>query len=427
MRKLRTGGTAMLTRGLVAACALAAFAAVSAQRVSASEPASAIIDSPGCHAHTLAANDDSSTGLLSLGFTVNFFGNLYDQLFVNNNGNVSFGAAVSQYTPDGLSAAGHFPTLAPFWADVDTSGPGSGLVTYGETQYNGNPAFCVLWPMVGYYDSHTDKRNDFQLLIVDRHDTGTDNFDFSFNYNQIRWETGDDSGGTDGLGGDCARAGYTNGTGKAGEHYEVPGSGVCGALLDTNSSTGLTQTSLNSSTKGQFIFQVRSGLVSAAGGCLNLTSCFSGAGAAGLAVGGAALVTFVGLGGVGAIRSAHIPVPLHALHGAAAAGASGASPGHAAIAVPAHGGGAVAAPPPPPPSHFQEEAGDKMFEAGGSGLELGMQSVEERAALEAMADAAVADAGIPGAARLGRDEDEDPGASAPPDAPPPPPPPPHDH
>ncbi len=425
MDKLRIPSGGALRRAIVVTFALTLAGVASAQVVAAA-PANAIVDSPGCHAHTLPANDDDSTGLLSLGFTVNFFGNLYDQLFVNNNGNVSFGASVGEYTPDGLSAPGHFPTLAPFWADVDTSGQGSGLVTYGATQYNGDAAFCVLWPMVGYYDSHTDKRNDFQLLIVDREDTGTDNFDFYFNYNQVQWETGDDSGGSGGLGGDCARAGYTNGTGKAGEHFEVPGSGVCGALLDKNSSTGLTQTSLNSSTKGQFIFQVRNGLVSAAGGCLNLSSCFSGAGAAGLAVGGAALVTFVGLGGVGAVRSAHIPVPLHALHGAAAA-APPVAGGHTAIAVPAHGGGAAAAPPPPPPSHFQEEAGDKVFEAGGSGLELGMQSVEERAALEAMADAAVADAGIPGAARIGRDEDEDPGGSAPPDAPPPPPPPAHDH
>jgi hypothetical protein len=414
MRRLRTRGTAMLARGLVAACALAAFAAVSAQRVAASEPAGAIIDSSGCHAHTLPGNDDSSTGLINLGFTVNFFGALYDQLFVNNNGNVSFGAAVSQYTPDGLSAPGHFPTLAPFWADVDTSGPGSGLVTYGETEYNGNPAFCVLWPMVGYFDAHTDKRNVFELLIVDRPDAGTDDFDFSFNYNQVRWESGDDSGGTDGLGGHCARAGYTNGTGRSGEHYEVPGSGVCGALLDSNSTTGLTQTSLNSGTKGQFVFEVRSGLVSTVGGCLSLTSCFNGAGPAGLAVGGAALVTFVGIGGVGVARMTQISLPGHAVHGAASA------------AVGAHGGAASAA---SPPSSLQEEAGSKVLEAGGSGLEVGMQGVEQRAALEALADAAVADAavteaGLPGVARIGRDDDDSGSDDDPPPPPPLPPPPP---
>ena len=399
MHRLRVPSGTALRRAIVVTFTLTVGGAASAQTVAAA-PASAITHLPGCHAHTLTRNDDESTGKVNLGFTVNFFGILYDQLFVNNNGNVSFSAPVGEYTPDGLSAPGHFPTLAPFWADVDTSGQDSGLVTYGTTQYNGDAAFCVLWPMVGYFASHTDKRNDFQLLIVDRQDTGTDNFDFYFNYNQVQWETGDDSGGSDGLGGSCAHAGYTNGTGKAGDHYEVPGSGVCGALLDKNSRTGLTQTSLNSGTKGQFIFQVRNGLVSAAGGCLNLSSCFGGAGAAGLAVGGAALVTFVGLGGVGAVRSAHIPVPLHALHGAtgaAAAAAPAATGGHTAMAVPAHGGGAAAAsPPPPPPSHFQEEAGDKVFEAGGSGLELGMQSVEERAALEAMADAACGGCGDSG-------------------------------
>jgi hypothetical protein len=405
---------------------LTALGVLSAHTVSAAEAASAIVDSPGCHAHTLPADDDDSSQVQTMGFTVNFFGHRFNQLYVNNNGNVSFGESVSEYTPNGLSAPGHFPTLAPFWADVDTSGEGSGLTRYGPTQYNGNAAYCVVWPRVGYYESHVDKLNTFQLLIVARPDTGTDNFDFSFNYNQIRWETGEASGGKNGGGGQCVRAGYTNGTGKSGQHFELPGSGRCGALLDSSSTTGLTQTSLNSGTKGQFVFQVRNGLVSAAGSCLNLTSCFNGSAAAGLAVGGAALVTFVGLGGVG-VRPAHIPLPVH---GGAAAAPTVAGAHHAAVLVGPHGGHAAGAPPPPPPhsatSHFQEEAGDKVFEAGGTGLELGMQSVEERAALEAMAEAAVAETvaeeGMPGAARIEREKEDE---QAPPDdAPPPPPPPP---
>ena len=50
-------------------------------------------------ANTLAANDDESTGAVPMGFTFNFFGTSYTQLFVNNNGNVSFGAALGSYTP----------------------------------------------------------------------------------------------------------------------------------------------------------------------------------------------------------------------------------------------------------------------------------------------------------------------------------------
>ena len=44
----------------------------------------------GFNSSTLAANDDGSTGLVDIGFTVNFFGSNYNQLYVNNNGNVTF-------------------------------------------------------------------------------------------------------------------------------------------------------------------------------------------------------------------------------------------------------------------------------------------------------------------------------------------------
>jgi len=44
----------------------------------------------GFNANTLPPNDDGSTGLVSLGFSFNFFGTTYTQLYVNNNGNVTF-------------------------------------------------------------------------------------------------------------------------------------------------------------------------------------------------------------------------------------------------------------------------------------------------------------------------------------------------
>src|SRR5262245_44212569 len=47
----------------------------------------------------LAPNDDSSTGLVNLGFTANYFGNNYSSLYVNNNGNLTFGQALSTFTP----------------------------------------------------------------------------------------------------------------------------------------------------------------------------------------------------------------------------------------------------------------------------------------------------------------------------------------
>src|SRR3990167_5470873 len=122
----------------------------------------------------------------------------------------------------------------------------------------GHAAFGVNWIGVGYYPSQTDKLNSFQLIITDRSDTGAGNFDFEFNYDQILWETGSASGGSNGFGGDSARAGWSNGVSAS---YEINGSAVNGGLLDSNGGTGLIHNSLNSNTAGQYVFNVRNGTV----------------------------------------------------------------------------------------------------------------------------------------------------------------------
>jgi hypothetical protein len=77
------------------------------------------------------------------------------------------------------------------------------------------------------------------------------------NFDQIQWETGDASGGTGGLGGTSARMGYSNGTPTG--SFEEPGSGVNGAFLDSNATTGLIHGSRNSDQLGRYLFPVRSG------------------------------------------------------------------------------------------------------------------------------------------------------------------------
>ena len=54
---------------------------------------SPIVNLPGCAAASLAFGDDAvSSPETPAGFTMNLFGTSYDKLFVNNNGNVTFGA-----------------------------------------------------------------------------------------------------------------------------------------------------------------------------------------------------------------------------------------------------------------------------------------------------------------------------------------------
>ena len=218
--------------------------------------ATAIHDAALFTDNTLAANDDFYTGLVNVGFNLNFYGSNYNQLYVNNNGNVTFTGPLGTYTPFSLLSTS-MPIIAPFFADVDTRGSGSGLVQYGQDTLGGHNVFGVNWIDVGYYGAHTDKLNSFQLILTDRTDTGAGNFDFEFNYDQILWETGDASGGSSGLGGYSARAGWSNGVSTS---LELPGSAVNGALLDGGPNS-LIADSLNSNTLGQYIFQVRNGEV----------------------------------------------------------------------------------------------------------------------------------------------------------------------
>ena len=214
----------------------------------------------GLFTTVLNPNDDGSTGVVNIGFSINFFGlNGGNQttLFVNNNGNVTFEGPLSTFTPFNLITTGT-PMLAPFFGDVDTRNAGSDVVRYGQSTIDGRAVFGVNWIDVGYYNQSADKLNSFQLIITDRSDTGAGNFDFEFNYDQIQWETGDASGGSGGLGGSSARAGWSNGSTDS---FELDGSAVNGALLDSDcpGDTGLICNSLNSNVLGRYVFQVRNG------------------------------------------------------------------------------------------------------------------------------------------------------------------------
>jgi hypothetical protein len=207
----------------------------------------------GYTANTLARNDDQSTGQVGIGFSANFFGTTYTDLYVNNNGNVTFNGPLSTYTPFGLLATST-PIIAPFFADVDTRSGGL-PVTYGASTVNGRTAFGVNWVDVGYYNQQSNPLNSFQLVMIDRSDTGAGNFDFEFNYDTIGWETGSasSSGGTNGLGGNSARAGYSNGSSAS---FEIAGSGVNGAFLD-----GGSNSLVSGGNAGRYVFQVRNGNV----------------------------------------------------------------------------------------------------------------------------------------------------------------------
>ena len=94
---------------------------------------------------------------------------------MNTNGAISFTAAISQYTPDPFPTNTSREIIAPFWADVDTTGTGS--ISYRETTnadllqransdirkafptilFSSHYLFIATWDHVGFYNSQTAK------------------------------------------------------------------------------------------------------------------------------------------------------------------------------------------------------------------------------------------------------------------------------
>jgi len=223
---------------------------------------------PGFNQNILAPNDDNQgvdNLFATLPFAINFYGSSYSNLYVNNNGLVTFAGDVGDYQPGVLSnsAALFGDIIAPFWADVDTRNSLSGLVSYGTNIVNGRTAFGANWINVGYFSEQVDKLDSFQLVMIDRSDISSGDFDMEFNYAQIQWEAGSASGGVNGF-----WVGPTPGPPRAGwasasnstNTFEINGSGDAGALLDTNLTTGLIHSNFNSSLPGRYVFQLRNGV-----------------------------------------------------------------------------------------------------------------------------------------------------------------------
>jgi MYXO-CTERM domain-containing protein len=200
----------------------------------------------------LPANDDGSSDVLDIRAAfpdgLRFFGTTYTSLYVNNNGNVSFGSPLGTFTPRAFPIASQ-PMIAPWWGDVDTRG--GGVPRRNGVYWSIRPGqFVATWHNVGYFSVHDDLQNDFQLILTAA-TTGVGDFDVELRYNRCEWTTGDASGGSRGLGGTPAQAGFD--AGNLRDYVALPGSLTMNVLrLCTTSNVGIP---------GVWRFEIRGGEV----------------------------------------------------------------------------------------------------------------------------------------------------------------------
>ncbi len=185
-----------------------------------------------------------------------FYGNTYRTFFLNTNGNITFNAALPTFTPQPFPVSMQ-PMIAPWWGDVDTRG--GGQPSTNSICFNIEPNRIVItWHNVGYFSSHNDHLNDFQMILST---SGTcvssGDFDVEFRYNRCEWITGDASGGTGGFGGTPAQVGFDAGDRT---HFVALPNSRMPTIINV-----CTTTNVSGGAPGLFRFQIRGGGV--AGGC----------------------------------------------------------------------------------------------------------------------------------------------------------------
>ena len=125
--------------------------------------------------NSVSRNDDGYSSAIDITSIfeggLNLFGTVYDSMYVNTNGNVTFNSGLYTYTPGAISA-GTSPIFAPFWADVDTrAGEVTASTTVVDVDYSLNAYKTQLNNDEKYYE---------QLPVI----STISNYDIS-NYNLL--------------------------------------------------------------------------------------------------------------------------------------------------------------------------------------------------------------------------------------------------
>ncbi|XP_065911625.1 protein mesh-like isoform X3 [Dysidea avara] len=211
----------------------------------------------------LLPNDDGSSQPITLSSDFPFFNQNFRNIYVSTNGAISFTRSISTYTPDQFPLNDSKEIIAPFWADVDTTGTGG--ISYRETTdpdllsradedikvafprsagFSSSYLFIATWNRVGYYESKVDKTNTFQAVLATN---GLQSFViFLYADGEIQWTTGDASSGLNGLGGIPAQVGFNAGDGL--RYAAIPQS-------RTNAIINITRTS-NIGVPGVWVFRI---------------------------------------------------------------------------------------------------------------------------------------------------------------------------
>jgi len=142
----------------------------------------------------------------NLPFQFCFYGLNYSQVWMNNNGNISFNNGISTFSSSAFPSAGN-RMIAAFWADFYLTNGGTMHATITPT------AAIFNWVSMGYYNNQSDKVNTCQIVITNGADPLVIEGNTAIHFADMQWTTGSASSGIGGFLGTPATVGANAGNG----------------------------------------------------------------------------------------------------------------------------------------------------------------------------------------------------------------------
>lgn len=142
----------------------------------------------------------------NLPFQFCFYGSPYTQVWMNNNGNISFNNGISTFSSSAFPSVGN-KMIAAFWADFYLTNGGTMHATITPT------AAIFNWVSMGYFSNQNDKVNTCQIVITNGLDPLVIEGNTAIHFADMQWTTGSASGGVGGFFGTPATVGANAGNG----------------------------------------------------------------------------------------------------------------------------------------------------------------------------------------------------------------------
>lgn len=136
---------------------------------------------------TVALSDDSVSAAVPIGFTFNYAGLNYTQMFIGSNGWLFFGATSTAYNNVAVASSPVPNVLMPYWGDLNPNNDAT-KVRYQTVGVAPNRKFVVSYLAVPTYNA--TGANTFQLVL-------NENGSFLYNYQTTNTQGG--GGGSEGF------------------------------------------------------------------------------------------------------------------------------------------------------------------------------------------------------------------------------------